>query len=97
MKTVDELSQELVDYYKTNKLCEFNELYDSEEEAYNNFHDLLSKTGKGLVGEMIEELNMLACYNDLTDKELLEQFDRCCGIIKDINFYDRTREKEQEI
>lgn len=97
MKTIDELSQELVDYYKENNLYGFKDFFYGEEEAYNNFHNLLSKSGKGLIGEMVEELNMLACHNDLTNEKFLKQFDRCCDIIKDLNLYDRTMEKEQEI
>ena len=57
MKTVEELSRDLVNYYKDDNLYNFTDFFYGEEIAYKNFHRLLSKSGKGLIGEMVEELN----------------------------------------
>ena len=89
------LSKRIVEYFKKTREEDFEEYFISENEAYDNFVDLLSKKPIGVCMEMSEEISSMLKYEDLTNNEMKELFDECSAIALDLNYYKANFEKEK--
>ena len=97
MKTIDELATEVVEYEYEVRPYEMNDCYDSKEEAYNNFYDTMANSENGLLTEMMEEIDMLLKYEDLSDPILKKQYDDCTRICYDLNIYLHGKNKSEDM
>lgn len=97
MKTIDELATEVVEYEYEVRPYEMNDCYDSKEEAYNNFYDTMANSENGLLTEMMEEIDMLLKYEDLSDPILKKQYDVCTRICYDLNIYLHGKDKSEDM
>ena len=70
--------------------------YISEEEAYEDFLELLSRKPIGVCMEMSEELTMLLKHYDLTDSKMNELYKECSSIAYDLNHYKVQFEKDKQ-
>lgn len=98
MRDKKELCNELVNYFKEVNPYDFNDCYNTMEEAYNNFYDIMTKDSKGILRELKEELHGLIIYCDLRDEKIKKRFDKATKLAYDLNvFYNSYKEKEKEI
>ena len=94
----EELCNNIVKFLKETRPYDFNDCYSSEEEAYDNFYFLISKSPKGPLLEMSEEIHEFLIYNDLRNKEMKEQFQMAVKLSYELNiYYNNFLEKENEI
>lgn len=98
MKTVEELSSEVLDYLYDNDHYEMTDSYNTREEAYEDLLKVMSSE-KGLLTEMLEELNMLLKYEDLSNPILKKRYEDCTSICYDLNVFinDRNKNKDNEM
>ena len=98
MRDKKELCNELVNYFKEVNPYDFNDCYNTMEEAYNNFYDIMTKDSKGILRELKEELHELIIYNDLRDKEMKNRYEKATKLVYDLNvFYNYSKEKDIEL
>lgn len=90
------LSRRIIEYFKKTRKEDFEEYFISEEEAYNNFLDLLSKKPIGVCMEISEEISSMLKYSDLTNPAMKEVYDECSAIALDLNYYKVLFEKEND-
>ena len=95
MITKESLSRRIVDYFKKAREGDFEVYYISEEEAYENFLELLSKKPVGVCMEMVEELSMILNEYDLTDPKTNDLYKECSSLAYDLNFYKFQFEKDK--
>jgi len=96
MITKESLSRRIVEYFKKAREEDFEVYYISEEEAYEDFLELLSRKPIGVCMEMSEELTMLLKHYDLTDPKLNELYKECSSIAYDLNHYKVQFEKDKQ-
>ena len=89
------LSKRIIEYFKKTREEDFEEYFISEQEAYDNFLNLLSKQPMGVCMEISEEISSMLKYEDLTKHEIKELFDECLAIALDLNYYKANFEKEK--
>lgn len=89
------LSKRIVEYFKKTREEDFEEYFISENEAYDNFVDLLSKKPIGVCMEISEEISSMLKYEDLTNPEMKAIYDECSAIALDLNYYKANFEKEK--
>lgn len=98
MRDKKELCNELVNYFKEVNPYDFNCCYNTMEEAYNNFYDIMTKDSKGILTELKEELHELIIYNDLRNKDMKNKYEKATKLAYDLNvFYNYSKEKEKEL
>lgn len=97
MKTIDELATEVVEFEYEVRPYEMKDCYDSKEEAYNNFYEIMANSEDCLLTEMLEEIDMLLKYEDLSDPILKKQYDDCTRICYDLNIYLNGKDKSEEM
>ena len=96
MITKESLSRRIVDYFKKAREGDFEVYYVSEEEAYENFLELLSKKPVGVCMEMAEEVSMMLNEFDLTDPKVNDLYKECTSIAYDLNHYKVQFEKDKQ-
>lgn len=96
MITKESLSRRIVDYFKKAREGDFEVYYISEEEAYENFLELLSKKPVGVCMEMAEEISMMLNEFDLTDPKMNDLYKECSSIAYDLNRYKVQFEKDKQ-
>ena len=96
MITKESLSRRIVDYFKNAREGDFEVYYISEEEAYENFLELLSKKPVGVCMEMAEEVSMMLNEFDLTDPKMNDLYKECSSIAYDLNHYKVQFEKDKQ-
>ena len=96
MITKESLSRRIVDYFKKAREGDFGVYYISEEEAYENFLELLSKKPVGVCMEMAEEVSMMLNEFDLTDQKMNDLYKECSSIAYDLNHYKVQFEKDKQ-
>lgn len=96
MITKESLSRRIVDYFKKAREGDFEVYYVSEEEAYENFLELLSKKPVGVCMEMAEEVSMMLNEFDLTDPKMNDLYKECSSIAYDLNHYKVQFEKDKQ-
>ena len=89
------LSKRIIEYFKKTREEDFEEYFISEQEAYDNFLNLLSKQPMGVCMEISEEISSMLKYEDLTNPEMKELYDECSAIALDLNYYKANFEKEK--
>lgn len=97
MNKLNELVDKVVKYAKNSDLYNYNDCYNSDEDAYNNFYEIMGKSTKGILSEIVEDVSMLALDNDLTDKEVRKQFNEAISLIVEINQYEHELNNEKII
>lgn len=97
MKTIDELATEVVEFEYEVRPYEMKDCYDSKEETYNNFYEIMANSEDGLLTEMLEEIDMLLKYEDLSNPILKKQYDDCTRICYDLNIYLNGKDKSEEM
>lgn len=90
------LSKRIVEYFKKTREEDFEEYFISEEEAYDNFLNLLSKNPMGVCMEFGEEVSSMLKYENLTVPETKELYDECSLIALDLNYYKVNFEIEND-
>ena len=96
MITKESLSRRIVDYFKKAREGDFEVYYVSEEEAYENFLELLSKKPVGVCMEMAEKVSMMLNEFDLTDPKMNDLYKECSSIAYDLNHYKVQFEKDKQ-
>lgn len=96
MITKESLSKRIVDYFKKAREGDFEVYYVSEEEAYENFLELLSKKPVGVCMEIAEEVSMMLNEFDLTDPKMNDLYKECSSIAYDLNHYKFQFEKDKQ-
>lgn len=94
----DELANCLVNYYKDFDTYDFNDNYDSEQEAFEIIKRDLDN-GKGLdsyIRILCENIENSALENDLSDHEIESLNNEAFGLIKELNQYIRLLEKNKD-
>lgn len=96
MKTVEQLSIDVLNYLYDTRPYDMQDAYDTREQAFENLLDTMS-SDKGLLTEMMEEMDLLLKYEDLSDPILKKQYDDCCRICYDLNVFISNREKNKDM
>ena len=96
MITKESLSRRIVDYFKKAREGDFEVYYVSEEEAYENFLELLSKKPVGVCMEMAEEVSMMLNEFDLTDPKMNDLYKESSSIAYDLNHYKKKKKKDKQ-
>lgn len=95
---IDQLADEIVQYKKDSDPYEFQDAYDSTEEAIEDIKKVLY-TSKGvfdLIRDVTFEIECLSIEKDLSDKEMKGYFNQAFRIIYDLNQYNIALEREKE-
>lgn len=99
MNKAKDLTYKVIDHMKSYDLYEYNDVYDSDEEAFNNLYPLYL-TEKGVrkqIEEFTEDLSLLATEKDLKDSEIKITFDSAVNLIKEFNKYYMELSNEKEL
>ena len=96
MDNLDKLTNEVLDYNKSYHSYEYKKCYDTDEEAYNEFYSLLKRNASGILSEMVEDVNMISKYDDITDLNVRKKFDSACDLIIKLNKYSNDKKKNLE-
>lgn len=94
----DELALELVRYAKDFDTYEYNDIYSSDEEAFNDMkknlteHSLVDKT----IEWLCNDIHYFASEKDLEDNEIFNLSKRAFDLIIKINKYSKDLEKEEK-
>ncbi len=98
MKTKEELCSNIIEFLKLNDHYNFYDFYESEDKAYDNFYDLLSKNVQGPLTEIGEELHAMLYYDDLRNPELKKRYDMGMNLVYDLNvYYNGTLEANKDL
>ena len=99
MNKAKDLAYKVIDHMKSYDLYEYNDVYDSDEEALYNLIALY-QTAKGIrkqIEEFTEDLSILATEKDLKDIEMKKIFDSAVNLIKEFNKYYMELSNEKEL
>jgi len=94
----DELANCLVNYYKDFDDYDFNDNYDSTQEAFDIIKKDLDK-GKGIdshIRVLCENIENSALESDLSDLEVEKLNNKAFGLIKELNQYIKVLEKNKD-
>lgn len=96
MKTAEQLSNDVLDYLYEVRPYDMQDAYNSKEEAYEDLLKTMN-SDKGLLTEMVEEMNMLLKYEDLSDSILKRQYEDCSRICYDLNVFINEKNKNKDM
>lgn len=95
---MDKMAEKIVQYKKELDPYEFQDIYNSTEEAIEDVKKELH-TSKGvfdLIRDITFEIECLSIEKDLSDKEIKDYFNQAFQIIFNLNQYGIALEKEKE-
>lgn len=87
---INELTNEIVKYTKDSDLYDYRNCYNTDEEAFEDFHNLLKKSPDGILSELAGDITRLAIYEDLSDEETKKQFASAYNLIIKINKFKNS-------
>lgn len=98
MKTIEELTNDVIEYEYELRPYEMKDCYNSKEDAYEDIYKILSVKPKGILNEIVEEINMLLKYEDLRNNILKRQYEQGCKLFSELNEYvNYFLEKDSDI
>ena len=97
-KEQDELALELVSYAKDFDTYEYNDIYNSDDEAFNDMKKNLfdSSSIDKTIEWLCNDIHYFASEKDLKDNEILNLSKRAFDLIVKINKYSNKLEKKEK-
>lgn len=92
----DELAIELVKYAKNFDTYEYNDIYNSDEDAFNDIKINLNNNRSidSIIEWLCDDIYYFASEKDLENKEIYELSERAFNLLKKVNQYSIVLEKE---
>ncbi len=95
---IDLLTNDLVNYAKDVDLYDYNDVYENDDQAFDDMKkSLLTTSGVNtLIESLCNDINDFASENDLSNSDILDNFNTASNLLIKLNQYSKVLEKEEQ-
>ena len=95
---VNSLAKELIEYAKDSDPYEYNDIYNSDEDAFNDVKkNLYDKDSVyDLIGVLCEDIRYFSTENDLSNDDILNNFKSATDLLIKLNKYTKILENQND-